>query len=478
MFRSIVAKELTDTVRSLRFIVGWLVMFVLMVAAVLLLSTDVRQRQERLDLVARSQDEYVSKYAHLNRIGYVLQTNRPPERSEVFFRGLENEAEAQSFFSDPLGKLFTRLDFLFIISLLLSLLSIIFTYDAICGEREDGTLKLLHANPVSRATVVLGKWVGLWIAISVPFLAVYLFAILLGSVVSGLPLTLEFSLELGLIAAASLLYVAFFLCLGLFVSGLVRQPGTSILVLLFLWVVFTMVIPNTSPLIASQMRPISSVNEVERQARELTDTIRDNLVDVERDKIKRKLRERYAIPGSATNFNDQEQFKALGWTEEQFKEFSEVYTSMIREALDRVTAQQRAKAQALLDELQRQVDAQSELALLISLLSPSSSFTYLGTDLASVGLRGEEYYENEVLEYNSAMHAFIDQRWQSEEERLGRKIGYEEFIDLSGRPRFRHQPEPIDGRISHVLPYAAHLALATLVVLALAVIAYLRYDVR
>ena len=478
MFRAIVSKELLDATRSMRFTLGWLVMLVLMVAAVVLLSDDVRQRQERVDLIERSQDEYVSNYAHMNRIGYVLQLVKPPEQSEVFFRGLNDPDEAQSFFSDPLGKLFPKLDFLFIVSVLLSLLAIIFTYDAICGEREDGTLKIIHANSVSRATVIVGKWIGLWIAIGVPFIAVYFFSVLVGSLIAGFSIGPERWIELGLICVASLLYLGFFLCLGLFVSGIVRQPGTSILVLLFLWVVLTMVVPNASPVVASQIKPLPSVNEVERQAGALTDWIRDNLVDKERERIQAIYRQRYRIPAGISDYNKEEDFLAVGWSAEQYKEFFDAYVDELRAALRQVNEEQGAKARALWDELERQVDEQSGLAMGISLLSPTSSFIYFGTELASVGLRAEDYFEQEASEFGSAQGDFIEQRWHSEEERQGRKIGYEDFIDLSGRPRFVHKTEAVADRLAGALPFAAHFSVMMLVALILAVVAYLRYDVR
>ncbi len=462
----------------MRFTLGWLVMLVLMVAAVVLLSDDVRQRQERVELIERSQDEYVSNYAHMNRIGYVLQLVKPPEQSEVFFRGLNDPDEAQSFFSDPLGKLFPKLDFLFIVSVLLSLLAIIFTYDAICGEREDGTLKIIHANSVSRATVIVGKWIGLWIAIGVPFIAVYFFSVLVGSLIAGFSIGPERWIELGLICVASLLYLGFFLCLGLFVSGIVRQPGTSILVLLFLWVVLTMIIPNASPVVASQIKPLPSVNDVERQAGALTDWIRDNLVDKERERIQAIYRQRYRIPVGISDYNKEEDFLAVGWSAEQYKEFYDTYIEEMRAALRHVNEEQGAKAQALWDELERQVDEQTGLAMGISLLSPTSSFIYFGTELASVGLRAEDYFEQEASEFGSAQGDFIEQRWHSEEERQGRKISYEEFIDLSGRPRFVHKTEAVADRLACALPFAAHFTVMMLVALILSVVAYLRYDVR
>ena len=476
-----------DTVRSLRFTLGWLAMLVLMTAAVFLLSDDVRQRDDHMEAIERSQEEFVSKYAHTNRIGYILRPTRPPEQTEVLFRGLDNPDEDTSFFSDPVAKLFPLPDLLFIISILLSLLAVIFTYDSICGEREDGTLKLLHSMPVSRATVIFGKWLGAWIAIGIPFITVYLFAVLVGSVFGGLSLTAESWIELGLIGGASLVYVSFFLCLGLFVSATVRQSGTSILVLLFLWVVFTMVVPNVSPILASQISPLPSVNAVERQMNELQDTIRDNLMEEQINRLRADLREQYGIPPTITNWSDPQSFAVLGWSEEQAKEFFAGFAAQWRAISDEVNRQQREKATALWDEVQRKIDEQSQLTRTLALASPTPSFIFFSTDVASVGLNSEQYFYDELSEFYRVFGEYIDERQASEEERLGHTIGSNEFLDMSNRPRFSHKPEPLANRLGGALDfgslgsaidYAAHLVLMCIIALVLAVVAYLRYDVR
>lgn len=480
MFRNIVMKELMDTVRSQRFIIGWVVMIVLMVMAVFLLSEDVQQRVERMELIERSQEEYVSNYAHTNRIGYVLAPSRPPEQSEVLFRGLENADEEDSFFSNPLKKLFPRIDLIFIISVLLSLLAVIFTYDSVCGEREEGTLKLLHSTTVSRASVIVGKLVGTWLALAVPFLAVYLFAILLSSMTSGLILDADMAVELGSVALASLIYLAFFLALGLLISSLVKHSGTSILLSLFLWVLFVLALPNASPVIASQLQPLPSVNEVEREVYELQDTIRDNRLREEFAREAETLREKYSIPDSIPlqDWVRPAAMSPLGWSEERYNEFQQEFTELFRSVGNRVNEEQSAKANALWDELERKIESQSDLARTISLLSPTPAFTYLSTDVASLGLRAEEYFSDEIRAFYAVFREYMDARQRDLEEELGHRIGSEDFIDISNRPRFQYASEPIADRLAAALPYFGHLVISLLIALALAVVAYIRYDVR
>ena len=110
MFITMLNKEIFDHLRSLRFTLGWLILFVLVITSVMLLSVDVREREEMRQTMDRATEEYISNYAHLNRIRYMLQLSRPIEQSEILFRGLDDRAENNSFFAGMLDKLFPELD--------------------------------------------------------------------------------------------------------------------------------------------------------------------------------------------------------------------------------------------------------------------------------------------------------------------------------------------------------------------------------
>ena len=52
------------------------------------------------------------------------------------------------------------IDWVFIIGGLLSLMALLFTFDAFIGEKERGTLKLVMAQSLPRHTLLLGKFLG------------------------------------------------------------------------------------------------------------------------------------------------------------------------------------------------------------------------------------------------------------------------------------------------------------------------------
>ena len=64
---------------------------------------------------------------------------------------------------------FIKIDWGFVTAVLLSFMGILFTFNSISGEQEQGTLRLMLANSISRNTVICGKFIGAFFTIAIPF---------------------------------------------------------------------------------------------------------------------------------------------------------------------------------------------------------------------------------------------------------------------------------------------------------------------
>ena len=93
--------------------------------------------------------------------------DRPPQPLGFFVRGLEDDLPTQvhtslwmsrrineSYYSNPLFSLFATPDYSYIVNIVVSLLALLFVFDAVCGEKERGTLKLMLAHSVPRDLVL------------------------------------------------------------------------------------------------------------------------------------------------------------------------------------------------------------------------------------------------------------------------------------------------------------------------------------
>ena len=168
-----------------------------------------------------------------------------------------------------------KVDWTFVIGYVLSLIAILFTFDSISGERGQGTLRLTLANPVPRHTVLIGKFLGALVSISVPFTLAVLINLLVISTSSDVQLGTDAWSRLGIIFVIALLYLCLFLALGLLVSSRVQQSAASLVILLFMWVSFVVFMPSTLASIASGLSTSMTYDEFWERRKQLHNELRD-----------------------------------------------------------------------------------------------------------------------------------------------------------------------------------------------------------
>lgn len=147
---------------------------------------------------------------------------------------------------NPFLNAFFSLDFSTVIAILISLLALVFSYDAITREREDGTMKLTFTGQVGRITFLFGKLAGVLLTL----LPILLFCYLLACLVVVLNPAIAFSAAdwggIVLLLATSLLYMLVFVLLGMFISTLSHSSSTSVIVSLLCWIWFLFLVPSIS----------------------------------------------------------------------------------------------------------------------------------------------------------------------------------------------------------------------------------------
>lgn len=147
---------------------------------------------------------------------------------------------------NPLLNAFFSIDFATVIAILMSLLALVFSYDLFTREREDGTLKAVLTGELSRPEFLTGKLLGIIVTL-VPIL---LFCFLLGVLVIMLSPAVQFSAGdwggVALLFLSSLLYMAVFVLLGMFISTRAQRSSTSIVVSLLCWIWFLFLMPNAA----------------------------------------------------------------------------------------------------------------------------------------------------------------------------------------------------------------------------------------
>jgi len=130
-------------------------------------------------------------------------------------------------------------------------------FDAINKERTSGTLSVLLSQPIFRDSVINGKFLAGAAALAT--LTVSTIGIMCGVVIPilGFGPTLEEALSIVLLSSLTILYLAFWLSLGVLFSVLTKKVSTSTLASVATWLFCSIMIPILAMLIANQMVPFS-----------------------------------------------------------------------------------------------------------------------------------------------------------------------------------------------------------------------------
>lgn len=126
------------------------------------------------------------------------------------------------------------------IGFLAPLLGIMFGFDAISGERSQGTLPRLLAQPIHRDEVVTGKFVGGLAVIALMLTALTLFVSGIGIFRLGLVPTATEVGRLFVWLIVSIIYVGFWQALATLTSVTVRRAASSALIAVGIWLVLAL----------------------------------------------------------------------------------------------------------------------------------------------------------------------------------------------------------------------------------------------
>jgi ABC-type transport system involved in multi-copper enzyme maturation permease subunit len=217
MGKALILKEIRNHLLSFRFAAVFALLLVIVPVTVLILANDTIRKQDEYSRRQADIENYLAHYAHFNRLANIIAPSPPPLPMQALVLGLSADPGLNTFDNDPLPVMFPLIDLTFILAILMSLAALIFSYDAVSGEKEDGTLKLMLANGVPRAKILLAKIVGGLATLEIPFL----FSLAVGLILLLLNPRIAWKGSdwgaLGLILAGGLIYIGVFLGLGLLV---------------------------------------------------------------------------------------------------------------------------------------------------------------------------------------------------------------------------------------------------------------------
>jgi ABC-type transport system involved in multi-copper enzyme maturation permease subunit len=485
MFRTIMIKEFLDNLLNLRFMVGLLVSVILTVACVMLQANTYSRRMQDYHNDIQQQEDTINKYGPISWNFNETPLIRPEALSPVAI-GLSAD-DNSGFDANFLPNLFPFIDLVFVVSIIMSLLGILFSYDSICGEREQGTLKLVCSNNISRATILLGKWVGGTASLLIPFLISILMAAIYVALDPGVMWLKSDWAGFWALIAGSVSYISMFYLLGLMVSALSRNSSVSVLKSILLWILIVLVLPNLGPYVSSVLFPITSLvrstkedNQLFTSAEgaKLVKEMRKQMADLDKryeGKYGELFKEYIAIPR-------EKRLERTGMEapDSDIKTMGLKYRQEYRAIQEKMGAYIQERREKIREQIKIEAERQTRVSKNIAAISPFADYIYLSADLAGTGMRSRENIERATSEFGALADKFSEEK-AAEKDR--KKISdwkniKDNPLDISGRPRFSYEEEPLPARISVSLPYFGVMLLYGVLFFAIAFVGFIRYDVR
>ena len=285
--------------------------------------------------------------------------------------------------SASISYLLGHLDFLFVVSTVFSLLALLFTFDAVAGEREAGTLRINLANSLPRDLFLSSKLIGGYIVFVVPFLLSFLFGLLL-VVWQGFPLgESDIFPRVLMLLLASLFYIAVFFSIGTVISTYLDSSKTALIVAFTVWVFAALIMPRVGFLTAKLIAPTRTPQSVYM---EKTVMRKDLSAELENEKMRILLEELYTDRSRPLVVEG----KIAEELHRRLKPIEEKYRLRLLNHADRLD-----------QSYQREIRRQELVGATLSRITPTSSLIYLTTDLTLTGKEkrnnylqaGERYYD-------------------------------------------------------------------------------------
>ncbi len=422
MLLLLIQKELKNILLSPKFTATFLVCSILILISIFIGVNEYENAVTQFEINQQIAQQDIAQSSNWGQVRNIV--HREPTPMQIFVSGLHFDVGRLSSISssndvkltrspysdETLFAIFRFIDFAFIVQVVLSLFAILFTYDAINGERENGTLKLAFANSVSRVNYLVAKFTGIWLGLIVPLFIPILIGLLLVLLFKVPVSGSDWMSILGLIFL-SVLYITLFIGIGILVSALTRKSSLSFLLLLVIWIGGVLILPRMGVMAAGQLVEIEPVAQIEakqeafQQARwaqyseELSDVWR------EREQEMEGLDE-----NERCTYRDDKEWE---WLEIDDALRKQIQTDIVD------------NNRKLLEDVQNKKIIQQNLAFNLARISPVSSFRLAAMNISGTDIGMKSRYEESMRNYKDTFVTFTEKK----QEESGQSAGFRIEID-------------------------------------------------
>lgn len=437
MLKHLILKEIREIINNTRSL------FVLLISVVLIpLGLYVSTKEYEQNKVAYREAErmYEENNKDKKSMGFVAEGYIPPSPLSIFSSGLSAylpdkitmgsqgvwHAENDYGINNPVALLFGKIDFYYIITIILSLLAFMFTFNSITGEKESGTLRLMAANAVPRWKIIFSKIAGSYSVFLVSFFVGVISGLVLLTLTTSVPvLSGSYLIPFLIIIIISLLFLFVLFNIGILLSIITRNSGASITASLLLWVLIAIIIPKVSPMIAQIIYPIETEEMVNKQKEMKRKEIYTEFDKARGELMATSMKENglnVETFNSFSNWNDPSFLSSRNNYDLKIADIKKKYDDLTNEEIEKIEKDYNSKKQV-----------QQIIAKNISRISPVSCYTYLINDVTHTGLGELKNIESNANKFrlNTESEYFSPMRKDYKEYRIGGSLSYGYYGDVN-----------------------------------------------
>lgn len=267
---AIVKREIQENLRSLQFII-------MIVLSIVLFGLNGW-------IYAKKYDEQISRYnqglSNTKRWASTMRTGLYMQPSPLMFAADGGSRHTPpGYWLSPKGNLtpmsaglrnfkmpfVPEMDWAFVIKVVFSLYALLLAFRGISGEKECGTLRLVLSHSIKRNVLLLAKYVSILLTIGIPLLVGILVSLSTISVLLPTAISLSILPKIILMTLVALFYMSVFIFLGLLVSSLFSRSSVVLLIVLSMWILFVVVVPNVSGILSDKLSSVPSEFQTARQ---------------------------------------------------------------------------------------------------------------------------------------------------------------------------------------------------------------------
>ncbi len=401
MLKTIIRKEVLETIFSYRFPLFALICVLLIPLGLYVNEMDYSKRVRDYSEQVRLADEAVKNIGIQDVIAgtAVIRGFRPPAPMSVFTEGFESTLPRYYEFNQDGVKpgesgsenasilsAQGRVDFVFLIQMIVSLVALLFASDMISGEKEAGTLRAMLTNSLPRDSLLAGKIGGGCLSLLVPFSVAFVIGLVILSFSSVSLFGGDSAVRILLIYLATAGFILSFFTIGMAVSAATSRARTSVVTILIVWAAFQLIIPKLGDMGARLIYPVRTDTEVSLQKSLLVKSLD---MDTAKELGREYDRIFAALPEGAADKVDSPERKK--WDQ-------------VREDIQRKARERKALQIGAIDEAhERELKRQLGLAVDLSLLSPGSAYARLIADICGTGELERSKYLEAVRSYQKVL---------------------------------------------------------------------------